>query len=102
MEDNTAKGVWYDSPYGEGKVMANREVILSGGAINSPMLLMLSGIGPKEHLEEFDIECLQDLPAVGENLQDQVLVPLSYTTKHSSQSLDNTLFSFKNVSLPLL
>lgn len=47
------------------------EVILSGGAFNSPQLLMLSGIGDREHLEEFGIDVLVDLPGVGKNLQDR-------------------------------
>ncbi|MFQ3190127.1 MAG: choline dehydrogenase [Paraglaciecola sp.] len=53
-------------------VKANREVILSGGSINSPQLLMLSGVGDKKHLQEHQIPCIQDLPGVGENLQDHV------------------------------
>lgn len=52
-------------------VLARKEVILSAGAINSPQLLMLSGIGPKEHLSKMDIPVLRDLK-VGENLQDHV------------------------------
>lgn len=52
-------------------VLARKEVILSAGAINSPQILMLSGIGPKEHLSKFDIPVLRDLQ-VGENLQDHV------------------------------
>ncbi|PSN57124.1 hypothetical protein C0J52_01340 [Blattella germanica] len=51
--------------------LARREVVLSAGAINSPQLLMLSGIGPKEHLAKFGIQALRDLK-VGENLQDHV------------------------------
>jgi choline dehydrogenase len=52
-------------------VRARREVILSAGAIGSPQLLMLSGIGPKEHLRQFSIPVIQDLK-VGHNLQDHV------------------------------
>jgi len=48
------------------------EVILCGGAINSPQLLMLSGIGPSEHLREFGIRAIHDLPGVGQNLQDHL------------------------------
>jgi choline dehydrogenase len=49
-----------------------REVILCGGAINSPQLLMLSGIGPADHLRAHDIDVVQDLPGVGANLQDHL------------------------------
>jgi len=48
-----------------------REVILAGGAFNSPQLLMLSGIGPRAHLEQLGIACLLDRPGVGTNLQDR-------------------------------
>jgi choline dehydrogenase-like flavoprotein len=53
--------------------MAKKEVIISAGSINSPKLLMLSGIGPKEHLQEVDIYPSVDLPAVGQNLQDHIM-----------------------------
>jgi choline dehydrogenase len=53
------------------RVRARREVILAGGAFNTPQLLKLSGIGPREELERFGIRCRLDLPGVGENLQDR-------------------------------
>ncbi|GAB0093761.1 hypothetical protein DMENIID0001_089360 [Sergentomyia squamirostris] len=53
------------------QINAKKEVILAAGAINSPQILMLSGIGPAEHLTEKGIEILHDLP-VGDNLQDHV------------------------------
>ncbi|KAJ8917314.1 hypothetical protein NQ315_002332 [Exocentrus adspersus] len=53
-------------------VLARKEVIVSGGAINSPQLLMVSGIGPKTHLESLGIEAVTDLP-VGENFNDHVM-----------------------------
>lgn len=53
------------------KIKAKKEVVLSAGAINSPQLLMLSGIGPAEHLHEIGVPILQDLP-VGNNMQDHV------------------------------
>jgi choline dehydrogenase len=54
----------------EGKAYASKEVIISGGAFNSPQLLMLSGIGPKAHLAKFNIPVLVDLPGVGQQLAD--------------------------------
>lgn len=57
-------GKWY-------KIKARKEVILSAGAINSPQLLMLSGIGPAQHLQDKGIPVVQDLP-VGDNMQDHV------------------------------
>lgn len=54
------------------KVMVRKEVIVSAGAVNSPQLLMLSGIGPENHLKEMNIDVLLDSPNVGDNLQDHV------------------------------
>ncbi|KAK9871965.1 hypothetical protein WA026_015211 [Henosepilachna vigintioctopunctata] len=69
------------------KIYSDREVILSAGAINSPQILMLSGIGPEEHLREKGIEVIQDLK-VGENLQDHVLLPIF--SKISDQAIKPT------------
>lgn len=55
-------------------VRANREVILSAGAIQSPQLLMVSGIGPKDHLRELNITVVHDAAGVGSNLQDHVAI----------------------------
>ncbi|KAA1173260.1 choline dehydrogenase [Marinobacter salinexigens] len=51
---------------------ANREIILSGGAINSPQILQLSGIGDRDTLKKLGIPCLHDMPGVGKNLQEHV------------------------------
>ncbi|KAF1711291.1 GMC family oxidoreductase [Pseudoxanthomonas kalamensis DSM 18571] len=61
---------------------AQREVLLCGGAINSPQLLMLSGIGPADHLREYGIAVAVDLPQVGGNLQDHLDI---CTLQHSTQ-----------------
>jgi len=60
---------------------ATREVILSGGAVNSPQLLMLSGIGPADHLRAHGIAVIADLPGVGQNLQDHMFLPVAYKCK---------------------
>ena len=70
LEGRSVKGISYRK---EGKMhtaLANREVILCGGSINSPQLLMLSGIGPAENLKSVGIEVVQDLPGVGRNLHE--------------------------------
>ncbi|MGI6877799.1 GMC family oxidoreductase [Microbacterium sp. gxy059] len=60
-----------DNAFGrQTRIEATREIVVSSGAINTPQLLMLSGIGPREHLEEVGIEVRVDAPGVGENLQD--------------------------------
>jgi len=58
-------------PSGPQVALASREVILAGGAFNTPQLLKLSGIGPRKELEKFRIPVLLDAPGVGENLQDR-------------------------------
>ena len=60
------------------RVRAAREVILSAGTVNSPQVLLLSGIGPPAELERHGIEVVHDLPGVGRNLQDHVDCVLSY------------------------
>ncbi len=60
---------------------AAREVILAGGAFNSPHLLMLSGVGPADHLKSFGIAPVHELPGVGANLQDHMAVPVSYVRR---------------------
>jgi len=75
FEGRRAVGVAYRR-HGELRDARGGEIILAGGAINSPQILMLSGIGPAEHLREHGVEVLHDLPEVGKNLQDHVSVTL--------------------------
>lgn len=80
FDGNRCTGAVYLKDGQEQTVQAGREVILCGGAINSPQLLMLSGIGPQEQLESFGIELVKHLPGVGQNLQDHLMVPVAYYT----------------------
>jgi choline dehydrogenase len=78
FEGTRAVGVAYrhNGDTHEGRV--NREVILAGGALNSPQLLLLSGVGPAAQLAALDIPVVVDLPGVGANLQDHLSVILNY------------------------
>lgn len=60
------------------ELRASREVIVCGGAVNSPHLLHISGIGPAEHLRDIGVEVLHDLPGVGANLQDHYVARVSH------------------------
>ncbi|XP_071113299.1 glucose dehydrogenase [FAD, quinone]-like [Haliotis cracherodii] len=98
INKKTAVGVEYVKDGRLYRVRASREVILSAGAIGSPQLLLLSGIGPKKHLEEMKIPVHASLP-VGDSLQDHMFVtmvskiqkPISLTTK----KLESTLTSIE-------
>lgn len=65
-------------------------MILSAGALNTPHILLLSGIGPRETLEKFDIPVVADLPAVGKNLRNHVGATLNFflTALNDTQTLD--------------
>jgi choline dehydrogenase len=68
-----------------GSVNATREVIVSAGAFNTPQLLKLSGVGPKEELAKFKIPVVADLPGVGTNLQDRYEVSVVSETDSDLQ-----------------
>ena len=70
IENGRAVGVEYRTPQGLRTARASGEVIVSGGAYGSPQLLLLSGIGPAQHLQDMGIAVLHDLPGVGSNLHD--------------------------------
>ena len=81
IKNKKAYGVEYLKSGNTVKVAALREVILSAGSINSPQLLQLSGIGPKEVLESVSVRLIHDSPAVGKNLQDHLGVSYFYKSK---------------------
>jgi len=72
-------------------IFVNKEVILSGGSINSPQLLLLSGIGPAENLKEKGIEVIHNLKGVGRNLQDHLETYIQQECK-----TPDTLYSYVN------
>lgn len=75
MKNKKASGVFYIKNNRKHFVASKKEIILSGGSINSPQLLMLSGIGPRKDLEQLGIPVVMDLP-VGRNLQDHMRLQL--------------------------
>jgi choline dehydrogenase-like flavoprotein len=78
LDGKRALGVTYTANGETYRAFAEREVILAAGVFNTPQLLMLSGIGPAEHLREHGIPCVADLPGVGGNLQDHLAVTVAY------------------------
>ena len=80
MEGNKCVGVQYRRNFRKHTVRA-KEVISCGGAFNSPQLLQLSGIGDRSHLESVGVDCVVDLPGVGENMQDHLEVYIQYACK---------------------
>jgi choline dehydrogenase len=81
FEGRRAIGVSYAVDGRLAKVRAEREVILSGGAFNSPQLLLLSGIGPGDHLRALGIAVRHDLPGVGSNLNDHPDIVIQHRCK---------------------
>lgn len=87
VEGGRAVGVELRGPDGLRQIRARREVILSGGAYASPQLLMLSGIGPADHLREHFIEPVVDAPGVGANLSEHPLVYMSFAANQPATFL---------------
>ncbi|TAM90358.1 MAG: FAD-dependent oxidoreductase [Jatrophihabitans sp.] len=77
IANGRATGVEVIGPQGREVIHAEREVVLSAGVFGSPQLLMLSGIGPADHLRAVGVDVLADLP-VGDNLHDHMFVPMTY------------------------
>jgi choline dehydrogenase len=93
MDGNRASGIAFEHRGERRTVHAEKEVILCGGAINSPQTLMLSGIGPAGHLRAHGIEPILDLPGVGRNLQDHASIIVQYACTKS--------FAIHKVDAPL-
>jgi choline dehydrogenase len=81
IEDGRAVGVEYEQDGRIKAARASREVVLSAGAYGSPQILMLSGIGPADHLREIGVEPVLDLPGVGANLSEHASYFIHYKLK---------------------
>ena len=81
FEGKRCVGVRFRQRGKEVEARASREVILSGGAVNSPHLLQISGIGPAAHLQSIGVEVVHDLPGVGGNLQDHYITRISHRVR---------------------
>ncbi|HYZ21718.1 MAG TPA: GMC family oxidoreductase N-terminal domain-containing protein [Rhodopila sp.] len=83
FEGRRCVGVTFRQRGQEITARAHREVILSGGAVNSPHLLQISGVGPARHLQAIGVPVVHDLPAVGANLQDHYVARISHRVRGS-------------------
>lgn len=88
LEGRRAVGVSYLQGGQTRVVRARKEVILAGGAVNSPQLLQLSGIGPGALLQEMGVPVVHELAGVGENLQDHYMIPMQWRLKPGSLSVN--------------
>lgn len=97
IEDHVAKSVYCQVDGKQVEFKARKQVVLSSGSIGSPKILMLSGIGPKEHLHALNIDVIVDLP-VGKNYHDHLHVSLNAETKEpiSIYGQDQGLAKIKN------
>lgn len=87
IEGGRAVGVEYRRDGASGEIRARKEVVLSGGAYNSPQLLMLSGIGPAGQLSEHGIPVIVDSPGVGRDLSEHPLVYMSFAAREPTTFL---------------
>lgn len=106
VENNRATGVEFMRDGATQTARADAEVILAGGTVNSPQVLLLSGIGPANDLRPLGITVVQDLPGVGQNLQDHPMVSVGYlctqpVSLDGAETLANLLRYFIFKSGPL-
>ena len=104
IEGGRARGVAYLQDGAQHEAFADREVILAGGVINSPQLLMLSGVGDPNRLASQGIDVEVDLPGVGENFQDHVSTILMYARNepgpfHRAMRYDRIAFAMAQAYL---
>ncbi|MBV9250933.1 MAG: GMC family oxidoreductase N-terminal domain-containing protein, partial [Acetobacteraceae bacterium] len=83
FEGKRCTGVAFRQNGVERQIRAAREVLLCGGAVNSPHLLQISGVGPAAHLQSIGVPVVHDLPGVGANLQDHYVARVSHRAKNA-------------------
>jgi choline dehydrogenase len=104
LEGKRAVGVEYRQNGSTQQVRATGEVIACAGPLNTPKLLMLSGIGPAEQLRQFSIPVVVNLPGVGENLQDHLNVRMCWSSKIEQKTpmiiCESSMFGFTRNGVP--
>jgi choline dehydrogenase len=106
FEGTRCKGVEYTKDGKTHRAMATREVIVAGGAINSPQLLLASGVGPAAELEKLGVPVVVDSPGVGKNLQDHLVAVMCWActkrvTLDTAEGIPNLLRFFMRGAGPL-
>jgi choline dehydrogenase len=96
IENHRAVGIAYIRAGATETVRAERAVVLAGGAVNSPQLLLLSGVGPADEIRRAGVGAVHDVPGVGKNLQDHLMVSVGYlctrpVSMANAESLTNVL-----------
>jgi choline dehydrogenase len=102
FEGKRAIGVKYIVNGVTHEVRARKEVVVSGGAFGSPQLLMLSGVGPADHLKDLGIPLVHELPGVGQNLQDHITTVLIYKTSKINEAMGFSLKGAVNLVKSIL
>jgi choline dehydrogenase len=101
FEGTRAAGVSYRQGGTEKEARARREVIVSAGALQSPQLLQLSGVGPAALLQSFGIPMVKDLPGVGENLQDHLQLRVMYKCTKPITTNDDLASTWRSLGIGL-
>jgi len=104
LEGKRVRGVEYQQNGSAQTARASREVIVSMGPLNTPKLLLLSGIGPAAQLSQFGVPVVADLPGVGENLQDHLNVRMCWSSKVEQKIpmiiCESSMFGFTRNGVP--
>ena len=94
VEQGRAVGVEYAQDGADRAVRTDGEVLLAAGAFVSPQVLMLSGIGPADHLRRLGIDVVVDLPGVGSNLQDHPGAPMVAAARGAAMAITARIAAF--------